>query len=136
MITIIQNQYETAKQLLALCEFNLKCVQAFNAQKDFDIYYNNVSSLLTIVGGVSVFSKVIQDVRGTRLSMIEDCRQRFAAYEAELMQAGLLLSRWEQILSDVEPTEPADHIEYTEEQEAQMWHEHQKQMDYDYDSRR
>ena len=50
MITIIQNQYETAKELLALCEFNLKCVQAFNAQKDFDIYYNNVSSLLTVTG--------------------------------------------------------------------------------------
>jgi hypothetical protein len=136
MITIIQNQYETAKQLLALCEFNLKCVQAFNAQKDFDIYYNNVSSLLTIVGGVSVFSKVVQDVRGTRLSMIEECRQRFAAYEAELMQAGLLLSRWEQILSDVEPTEPVQEIEYTENEKCEMWAEYITRNNYDYDSRR
>jgi hypothetical protein len=136
MSTIIQNQYETAKQLLALCEFNLKCVQAFNTQKDFDIFYNNVSSLLTIVGGVSVFSKVIQDVRGTRLSMIEDCRNRFAAYEAELMQAGLLLSRWEQILADVEPTEQADHIEYTENEKCEMWAEYKAQNNYDYDSRR
>jgi hypothetical protein len=136
MITIIQNQYETAKELLALCEFNLKCVQAFNAQKDFDIYYNNVSSLLTIVGGVSVFSKVVHDVRGTRLSMIEECRQRFAAYEAELMKAGLILSRWEQILSDVEPTEPVQEIEYTENEKCEMWAEYITRNNYDYDSRR
>ena len=102
----------------------------------FDIFFNNVSSLLTIIGGVSVFSKVIQDVRGTRLSMIEDCRNRFAAYEAELMQAGLLLSRWEQILSDVEPTEPVQEIEYTENEKCEMWAEYITRNNYDYDSRR
>ena len=136
MSTIIQNQYETAKQLLALCEFNLKCVHSFNTQKDFDKYYNNVTSLLTIVGDVCICSKVVQEVREKGVSMIEECRQRFAAYEAELMQAGLLLSRWEQILSDVEPTEPADHIEYTENEKCEMWAEYKSQNNYDYDSRR
>ena len=136
MNTIIQKQYETAKQLLALCEFNLKCVQAFNAQKDFDTYYNNVTSLLTIVGGVSIFSKAIQDVRGTRLSMIEECRQRFAAYEAELEQGGLIFSEWERILSDIEPTEPIHEIEYTDNQKCEMWAEYKAQNNYDYDSRR
>jgi hypothetical protein len=136
MSTIIQNQYETAKKLLALCEFNLKCVQAFNTQKDFDRYYNNVTSLLTIVGDVCICSKVVQEVREEGVSMIEECRQRFAAYEAELMQAGLILSRWEQILSDVEPTEPADHIEYTDNEKCEMWAEYKSQNNYDYDSRR
>ena len=55
----------------------------------------------------------------------------FAAYEAELKAAGLIGQTWEEILADVEPTEPAEQIEYTEEQKAQMWYEHQKQMDYD-----
>ena len=32
---------------------------------------------------------------------------------------------------DYNITEPVEIIEYTEEQKAQMWYEHQKQMDYD-----
>ena len=136
-MTIIQNQYETAKKLLALCEFNLKYWDTFGrTQKDFDIFYNNVTSLLTITGDVYISSMVMQNVRKSRLSMIEDCRNRFAAYEAELMQAGLILSRWEQILSDVEPTEPADHIEYTDNEKCEMWAEYKSQNNYDYDSRR
>ena len=136
MNTIIQNQYETAKQLLALCEFNLKCVYSFNTQKDCDKYYNNVTSSLTIVGNVCIYSKVVQEVRQEGVSMIEECRQRFAAYEAELEQAGLILSEWERILSDVEPTEPVYHIEYTENEKCEMWAEYKAQNNYDYDSRR
>ena len=137
MSTIIQNQYETAKKLLALCEFNLKCWDTFGrTQKDFDSFYSNVTSLLTITGDVSVCSKVVQEVRKSRLSMIEDCRNRFAAYEAELMQAGIILSEWEQILADVEPTETAEAIEYTDNEKCEMWAEYKAQNNYDYDSRR
>ena len=62
---------------------------------------------------------------------MDNCKQKFAAYEAELMQAGLIGQTWEEILADVEQSEPAEEIEYTEEQKAQMWYEHQKQIDYD-----
>jgi hypothetical protein len=70
------------------------------------------------------------------IEIIDECRQMFAAYEAELMQAGLIPSKWEQILADIDDAIVSikQHTEYTEEQEAQMWYEHQKQMskdDYD-----
>ena len=137
MSAIIKNQYETAKKLLALCEFNLIYLNEFgNTQKDFDILYKNVTSLLTIVGSVYISSMVMQNVRERKVSIIQDCRNRFAAYEAELMQAGIILTEWEQILADVEPTEPADHIEYTDNQKCEMWAEYKSQNNYDYNSRR
>jgi hypothetical protein len=132
MSTIIKKQYETAKQLLKTVEFCCRYYEKCGkTQKDFDYFYNNATSLLTIFGHVHVGISVIQGERASGTSIIDDCRQRFAAYEAELMHAGLISSKWEQILADVEPTEPAVQIEYTEEQEAQMWYEHQKQIDYD-----
>ena len=132
MSTIIQKQYETAKQILSAVEMNFRSYEICGrTQKDFDYFYDIATSLLTIVGNVHIGTKVCQAQRENGVSIIDECRQMFAAYEAELMQAGLIPSKWEQILADVEPTEPAETIEYTEEQEAQMWHEHQKQMDYD-----
>jgi hypothetical protein len=129
MSTIIQKQYETAKQLLKTVEFCLRYYEKCGkTQKDFDYFYNNVTSLLTIFGHVHVGMSVIQGERASDTSIIDDCRQRFAAYEAELMQAGLIASKWEQILADVEPTEPSETIEYSAEQEAQMWYEHMKQF--------
>ncbi len=132
MSTIIQKQYETAKELLKAVERNFKYYEICGrTQKDFDYFYNSVTSLLTILGDVYVCGQVGQAEREIGVSIMDNCKQKFAAYEAELMQAGLIPSKWEQILADVEPTEPAEQIEYTAEQEAQMWHEHQKQMDYD-----
>lgn len=132
MSTIIQKQYETAKELLKAVERNCKYYEICGrTQKDFDYFYNSVTSLLTILGDVYVCGKVGQAERESGVSIMDNCTQKFAAYEAELMQAGLIPSLWEQILADVEPTEPAEQIEYTEEQKAQMWYEHQKQMDYD-----
>jgi len=132
MSTIIKKQYETAKQLLKAVEFCCKYYETCGkTQKDFDYFYNNATSLLTILGHVHVGMSVMQGERASGLSIIDDCRQRFAAYEAELMQAGLIPSKWEQILADVEPIEPVIPPVYTEEQEAQMWYEHMKQMDYD-----
>jgi hypothetical protein len=132
MTTIIQKQYETAKELLKAVERNCKYYEIFGrTQKDFDYFYNSVTSLLTILGDVYVCGQVGQAERESGVSIMDNCKQKFAAYEAELMQAGLIPSKWEQILADVEPTEPAVQIKYTEEQEAQMWHEHMKQMDYD-----
>jgi GH35 family endo-1,4-beta-xylanase len=132
MSTIIQKQYETAKEILKSAEFNFNFYKTCGkTQEQFDYFYNIATSLLTIVGGVYVAGKVNQSTRDYNIEIINHCRQMFAAYEAELMQAGLIPSKWEQILADVEPTEPAIEIEYTAEQEAQMWYEHQKQMDYD-----
>jgi hypothetical protein len=136
MSAIIKSQYETAKKLLALCEFNLRFYyEVDDSSKYFDIYYNNCTSLLTIVGGIVVHSTVLQDVRESRLSIIDNCRNRFAAYEAELLEAGLITSEWEKILADVEEsTEPVEQI-YTDDQKAQMWYDHVKNQS-DYDSRR
>lgn len=132
MSKIIQKQYETAKEILKSAEFNFNFYKTCGkTQEQFDYFYNIATSLLTIVGGVYVAGKVYQSTRDYNIEIINHCRQMFAAYEAELMQAGLIPSKWEQILADVEPTEPAETIEYSAEQEAQMWHEHQKQMDYD-----
>lgn len=132
MSTIIQKQYETAKQILSAVEMNFRSYEICGrTQKDFDYFYDIATSLLTIVGNVHIGTKVCQAQRENGVSIIDECRQMFAAYEAELMKAGLVPSKWEQILADVEPTEPAETIKYSAEQEAQMWHEHMKQFDYD-----
>lgn len=132
MSTIIKKQYETAKQLLEVVERNYNLYELLKQDRDWADFYNMATCLMTIVGGVTVYSvAVMQGQRASGLSIIDDCRQRFAAYEAELMQAGLIPSKWEQILADVEPIEPVIPPVYTEEQEAQMWYEHMKQMDYD-----
>ena len=132
MSTIIQKQYETAKEILKSAEFNFNFYKTCGkTQEQFDEFYTIATSLLTIVGGVYVAGKVYQSTRDYNIEIINHCRQMFAAYEAELMQAGLIPSKWEQILADVEPTEPAETIEYSVEQEAQMWYEHMKQFDYD-----
>lgn len=132
MSTIIKKQYETAKEILKSAEFNYNFYKTCGkSQEDFDRFYKIATSLLTIVGGVYVAGQVYQEARDYNIEIINHCRKMFAAYEAELMQAGLIPSKWEQILADVEPTEPAVQIEYTEEQKAQMWYEYQKQMDYD-----
>jgi len=132
MSTIIKKQYETAKQLLAVVERNYNLYELLKQDRDWADFYNMATCLMTIVGDVYVCSvAVMQGQRASGLQIIDDCRQRFAAYEAELMHAGLIPSKWEQILADVEPTEPAEAIEYSAEQESQMWYEHQKQMDYD-----
>ena len=132
MSTIIQKQYETAKQILSAVEMNFRSYEICGrTQKDFDYFYDIATSLLTIVGNVHVGTKVCQAQRENGVSIIDECRQMFAAYETELMKAGLVPSKWEQILADVEPTEPAETIKYSAEQEAQMWHEHMKQFDYD-----
>lgn len=132
MSTIIQKQYETAKEILKSAELNFSFYKTCDkTQEQFDKFYNIATSLLTIVGGVYVAGKVYQSTRDYNIEIINHCRQMFAAYEAELMKAGLIPSLWEQILVDVEPTEPAVQIEYTEEQECQMWYEHMKQFDYD-----
>lgn len=132
MSTIIEKQYETAKQILKSAEFYFKYYKTCGQnQKDFDYFYHIATSLLTIVGGVIVGGQVHQAARDFNIEVIDHCRQMFAAYEAELIQAGLIPSKWEQILADVEPTEPVEVIEYTAQQETQMWHEHTKQFDYD-----
>lgn len=132
MSAIIKKQYETAKELLKAVERNSKFYETFGrTQKDFDYFYNSVTSLLTIVGDVYVCGQVGQAQRESGVSIMDNCRQKFAAYEAELKTLGLIGKTWEQILADVEPTEPVEIIEYTEEQKAQMWYEHQKQFDYD-----
>lgn len=133
MSTIIKKQYETAKELLKSADYHLYYYENIDrSDKNFDKFFNTVTSLLTIVGGVQVgYSRVLQEDRDNGLNIVDNYRQKFAAYEAELMQAGLIGQTWEEILADVEPTEPAEQIEYTEEQKAQMWYEHQKQMDYD-----
>jgi len=132
MSTIIKKQYETAKELLKAVERNCRYYETCGrTQKDFDYFYNSVTSLLTILGDVYVCGQVGQAQRESGVSIMDNCKQKFAAYEAELKAAGLIGQTWEEILADVEPTEPAEEIEYTEEQKAQMWYEHQKQMDYD-----
>jgi GH35 family endo-1,4-beta-xylanase len=132
MSTIIQKQYETAKEILKSAEFNFNFYKTCGkTQEQFDYFYNIATSLLTIVGGVYVAGKVYQSTRDYNIEIIDHCRKMFAAYEAELMQAGLIPSKWEQILADVEPTEPAETIKYSADQEAQMWYEHQKQIDND-----
>ena len=134
MSTIIQKQYETAKEILKSAEFNLNFYKTCDkTQEQFDKFYTIATSLLTIVGGVYVAGKVYQSTRDYNIEIIDHCRQMFAAYEAELMKAGLIPSKWEQILADIDDAIVSikQHTEYTEEQEAQMWHEHQKQMDYD-----
>lgn len=133
MSTIIKTQYETAKQLLKAAEQNLRLYDLLNDDKRWEDFYNMATSLLTIVGGVDAYSfSIVQKTRPAGVSIIDDCRQRFAAYESELIKAGLIPSVWEQILADVEQTEPVQQIEYTDEQKAQMWYEHQKQIqDYD-----
>lgn len=132
MSTIIKKQYETAKELLKAVERNSKFYETFGrTQKDFDYFYNSVTSLLTILGDVYVCGQVGQSQRESGLSIMDNCKQKFAAYEAELVQAGLIGKTWEQILADVEPTEPVQTIEYSAEQEAQMWYEYQKQFDHD-----
>jgi hypothetical protein len=134
MSTIIQKQYETAKELLKAVERNFKYYEICGrTQKDFDYFYNSVTSLLTILGDVYVCGQVGQAERESGVSIMDNCKQKFAAYEAELMQAGLIPSKWEQILADIDDAIVSikQHTEYTEDQKAQMWYEHQKQIDYD-----
>jgi len=133
MSTIIKKQYETAKELLKAADYNLYCYENIDrSDKNFERLFNTIISLLTITGGVQVgYSRVLLDERENGLSIVDNYRQKFAAYEAELKAAGLIGQTWEEILADVEQSEPAEQIEYTEEQKAQMWYEHQKQMDYD-----
>ena len=134
MSTIIQKQYETAKEILKSAEFNLNFYKTCDkTQEQFDKFYTIATSLLTIVGGVYVAGKVYQSTRDYNIEIIDHCRQMFAAYEAELMKAGLVPSKWEQILADIDDAIVSikQHTEYTEEQEAQMWYEHMKQFDYD-----
>jgi len=131
MSTIIQKQYETAKEILKSAEFNFNFYKTCDkTQEHFDKFYTIATSLLTIVGGVYVAGKVYQSTRDYNIEIIDHCHQMFAAYEAELMQAGLIPSKWEQILADVEPTEPAIEIEYTEQQEAQIWYDQIKKFVY------
>lgn len=132
MSTIIKKQYETAKALLKSAEFNFNFYKTCGkTQQEFDNFYKIATSLLTIVGDVYVAGQVYQATRDYNIEIIDHCKQKFAAYEAELKAAGLIGQTWEEILADVEQSEPAEQIEYTEEQKAQMWYEHQKQMDYD-----
>ena len=95
MSTIIQKQYETAKQILSAVEMNFRSYEICGrTQKDFDYFYDIATSLLTIVGNVHIGTKVCQAQRENGVSIIDECRQMFAAYEAELMQAGLIPSKW------------------------------------------
>lgn len=130
MSTIIQKQYETAKEILKSVEYSFDYYKTCEkTQEQFHEFYNIATSLLTIVGGVRVAGNVYQTTRDFDIQIIDYCRQMFAAYETELMQAGLVPSKWEQILADVLPTEPVIDIKYTAEQETQMWYEHMKQLD-------
>ena len=133
MSTIIKKQYETAKELLKAADYQLYYYQNIDrSDKNFERLFNTIISLLTITGGVQVgYSRVLLEETKSGLSIVDNYRQKFAAYEAELKAAGLIGQTWEEILADVEHSEPAEQIEYTEEQKAQMWYEHQKQMDYD-----
>jgi len=91
MSAIIKKQYETAKELLKAVERNSKFYETFGrTQKDFDYFYNSVTSLLTIVGDVYVCGQVGQAQRESGLSIMDNCRQKFAAYEAELKALGLI----------------------------------------------
>lgn len=92
MSTIIKKQYETAKQILARAEFNLNYYdKVSNLQKDWDNFYNMVTSFLTIIGEVEVSTnQVVQGRRESGVSIIENCRQKFTEYEAELKAAGLI----------------------------------------------
>ena len=133
MSTIIKEQHETAKKLLETAERNYNCYIILGSRtRDFDFFYNIAVSLFTIVGGVNVYSAgVLRDSKDTGFTLIELCRNRFAAYEQELKKYGLLDLTFEEILEQRE--EPAARAEpvYTEEQKCQMWYEHQKQYDYD-----
>lgn len=91
MSAIIKKQYETAKELLKAVERNSKFYETFGrTQKDFDYFYNSVTSLLTIVGDVYVCGQVGQAQRESGVSIMDNCRQKFAAYEAELKVLGLI----------------------------------------------
>lgn len=91
MSTILKKQYETAKQLLKTVEFCYRYYEnCGKTQKDFDYFYNNATSLLIIFGEVHVNMTVMQKQREEGVSIIDLCRQKFAAYEAELKSLGLL----------------------------------------------
>jgi hypothetical protein len=133
MSTIIKEQHETAKKLLENAErtYNYYILMESRA-KDFDSFYDIALSLFTIVGGVNVYNYgIMPKINNTEFTLIELCRNRFAAYEQELKKYGLLDLTFEELLEQRE--EPAARAEpvYTEDQKCQMWYEHQKQYDYD-----
>lgn len=126
MSAIIKKQYETAKELLKAVERNSKFYETFGrTQKDFDYFYNSVTSLLTIVGDVYVCGQVGQAQRESGLSIMDNCRQKFAAYEAELKALGLIDNKPKMKNEDLYTLERMDRMQ--EERDAMYF-----ERGYDY----
>lgn len=126
MSAIIKKQYETAKELLKAVERNSKFYETFGrTQKDFDYFYNSVTSLLTIVGDVYVCGQVGQAQRESGVSIMDNCRQKFAAYEAELKALGLIDNKPKMKNEDLYTLERMDRMQ--EEKDAMYF-----ERGYDY----
>ena len=126
MSAIIKKQYETAKELLKAVERNSKFYETFGrTQKDFDYFYNSVTSLLTIVGDVYVCGQVGQAQRESGVSIMDNCRQKFAAYEAELKTLGLIDNKPKMKNEDLYTLERMDRMQ--EEKDAMYF-----ERGYDY----
>lgn len=126
MSAIIKKQYETAKELLKAVERNSKFYETFGrTQKDFDYFYNSVTSLLTIVGDVYVCGQVGQAQRESGVSIMDNCRQKFAAYEAELKALGLIDNKPKMKNEDLYTLERMDRMQ--EERDAMYF-----ERGYDY----
>lgn len=92
MSAIIKKQYETAKQLLKSADYHFYYYENIDrSDKNFDKFFSTVTSLLTIIGGVEVaYSRVLQEDRNNGLNIVDNYRQKFAEYEAELKALGLI----------------------------------------------
>lgn len=126
MSTIIKKQYETAKELLKAVEFNFRSYEICGrTQKDFDYFYDMATSLFTIVGNIHIGMKVCQAQRESGVSIIDECRQKFAAYEAELKALGLIDNKPKMKNEDLYTLERMDRMQ--EEKDAMYF-----ERGYDY----
>jgi len=91
MSAIIKKQYETAKQLLKSTENCFLAYELYGLDQSWSDFVNMSKYLLTIIDNVDVYQSVVfLAKREEGLTLIDNCRQKFAAYEAELKALGLI----------------------------------------------
>lgn len=91
MSAIIKKQYETAKQLLKSVENCFLAYEIFGLDQSWSDFSNMSKYLLAIIDDVDVCQSVVfLPKREEGVTLIDNCRQKFAAYEAELKALGLI----------------------------------------------
>lgn len=123
MSAIIKKQYETAKQLLKSVENCFTAYEVFGLDQNWSDFVSMSKYLLTIIDNVEVYQSVIfLSEREEGLTLIDNCRQKFAAYEAELKALGLIDNKPKLKNEDAYSMQKIEHI--IEDEENQFFNRH------------